>query len=167
MAWFIYSPESFPGEKGSGRDQEFCRVKGHIIVVPERKWLPLKPRYERLEQGMPTSADGKSFSKTVRTAEEMAERLVEKYGHMGLVATRSESDLERNNMEKKALKTWEGWIDSVIEGYESERREGILTSRGLRGPTVFEKTCFTRRKKAVTSDAQITAQVSPTPTPVP
>jgi hypothetical protein len=140
MAWAIYSVEGFPGVPGSGREREFIRALGVQIVLKPKTWMPLNDRYTHSEPGLPTDLAG-TPGKKVYTAEEIARRVVEKYGDLGLVATRK--DEEHLTLEKKAADINVKWRKSIIQGFEEARQKALATGgRGLREPTTYELDCY-------------------------
>ena len=125
---WLYSVESFPGTRLSGRHTEFLEYNGITILHPGNSWVRLEPyvRYRWTDfahrGALPTEAAKKYAIKERLYADEIAARFVAIYGGMGVISM--DESPEQNpelaaQLVEQAKVANRGWRVSVVRGFEA------------------------------------------------
>lgn len=152
MSWYVYSQEGFPNRK-EGRPHEYARPLNVQIIIPEKEWFKLQARYERTD---PPADVTMRQVKTVIPAEEIADALEQEFGHMGLVTTQKESDIERQRLEKKAEAANLKFRNKVLNDFENGRQKAIMTTKGRMEPSDYELACYRHLGVPVPTEINLT-----------
>src|SRR6266568_221055 len=85
MSIWIFSDEAWPGPRELGRHHQYMQVLGHQVgPVPARTWYKLDRRYQQAYHQDWVEAKG-PYRYHTHDDEEVAQAIVEKYGHTGVV----------------------------------------------------------------------------------
>ncbi|MCB7129467.1 MAG: hypothetical protein J3T61_08020, partial [Candidatus Brocadiales bacterium] len=102
-------------------------------------WLKLSPRYNRVE---PPADTRLTPVRTVFVAEEIAQELATRYGYLGLVVTQKENDITRSQLEQKSNGINLTHRQRVINAFETQRRDKIMSGHGRSVPSDYEIECY-------------------------
>lgn len=140
MAYFVYSPESFPGDYKNGRMHEYAQVLGHQVILEGNAWTKLNPRYStrRFTSYLDETGEELTF-----LADEIGKALGEKYGYRGVVVTEhqpgSPESLALVALAQEANKKFR---EAVCLEFEKGRYHAQMTGFGRLAPTLYEIECY-------------------------
>jgi len=140
MAWFVYSPEAFPGTHENGRKYEYVQVLGHQVILKENTWTKLEGRFTKRRFDSYLDETG---HEDVFLADEIAEAISRKYGFRGVMVTEAlpgsdtckalEAESKERNLTLRR---------AIILEFEQNRYHAQMTGFGRLTPTLFEVECY-------------------------